>query len=338
VRGDLFAAQLAEAQQVLEHERQRSGLLHAELEEAQASAARAVARAAELSGQLDEAQETFKARHAANQGDLSRLAAATLAEQAARDAQHVHDLENLRASVEDERAAREHAAAAVVAATAAQAAAHADVTATAARLQAAEEAHADVSKRLMEAQAAHATSTTQHLAELDQLGALRAQVESLRAESTGVRESLEMARDDARESVEAQQQAREELMLIKVERDGLLERLSADAATRDGGDAQRDAAISDAAAAAESARLEARRRAALEEELVRLRAAHEAALDKAKHDGAVGSAAVVDDVSALKERLEAVEKTGKAKDQKIAEQAERINRLTERIVRTEGLA
>ncbi|MDP2339887.1 MAG: hypothetical protein Q8O67_02930 [Deltaproteobacteria bacterium] len=331
VRGDLFSAQLGEAQEVLERERQRGGLLQAELEEAQASAGRAVARAAELSAQLDEAQETFRARHAANQTDLDRLAGATLAEQAARDAQHQHDLDSLRASLEDERAAREHADAAVVTATAAQAAAAADVTATAARLQVAEDAHAAVARRLAEAEAGVVTST-------EDLGAVRQLVESLRAEITGVRESLEMARDDAREAVEVGQQAREELMLLQAERDALLERVNADAAIRDGADAQRDAAISDATAAAESARLEARRRAALEEELVRLRAEHQVALEKAKNDGAAGGAAVVDDVNGLKERLDALEKAGKAKDQKIAEQAERINRLTERIVRTEGLA
>ena len=39
----------------------------------------------------------------------------------------------------------------------------------------------------------------------------------------------------------------------------------------------------------------------------------------------------------MKERVDTAEKASKAKDQKIGEQAERINRLTERIVRIEGL-
>jgi hypothetical protein len=41
------------------------------------------------------------------------------------------------------------------------------------------------------------------------------------------------------------------------------------------------------------------------------------------------------EVALLREKLEAADKHLRARDEKIAEQAERINRLTERIVRNE---
>ncbi len=320
VRADLLAAQLDEAQHRLldgEAQRHRAELLQAQLVEADQTATHALTRAAELAAELADADEVFERRRLARESEVEAAAA-----------EHLRDIENLRIALTAERAVRADSMARAAAVSATEAAA---AVAAAARLQGAEEAHAALVVRLADTEAAALDADARRSSELGSLSVL---VESLRAEITGLRDSLEMARDDGRESLELQQQTHDELVLIKIDRDALAERLNVDNAGRAEALVERDAAVAAAAAAAERTRLEARRRAELEEALLRLRAEHEKLLgEKAEGDGA-------DDVDAnvLRERLEALEKAAKAKDQKIAEQAERINRLTERIVRSEGLS
>ena len=330
VRGDLFAAQLQEAQQTLERECQRTVLLRAQLDEAQQAAARAVTRAAELAGTLDDAQQTFRERRLANQQDLQRLLGAQEAEQVSRNAQHRHDLDRLDATLDDERVARARSESSHAEAAAA-------VIAVTGRLQSAELEQGALAQRLAEMETATAAAAKVRRSEMEDLGSLRARVESLHAESTGLRESLEMAREDAQESLGLENQANEALALVTAERDALQNSLTADSAVRDGADAQRDAAIAEAAAAVENARLEASRRELVEQELQRWRTEHELAVQKSLSDSASRSVNSLEDVAAMKERVDTAEKASKAKDQKIGEQAERINRLTERIVRIEGL-
>ena len=330
VRGDLFAAQLQEAQQTLERECQRTVLLRAQLDEAQQAAARAVTRAAELAGTLDDAQQTFRERRLANQQDLQRLLGAQEAEQVSRNAQHRHDLDRLDATLDDERVARARSESSHAEAAAA-------VIAVTGRLQSAELEQGALAQRLAEMETATAAAAKVRRSEMEDLGSLRARVESLHAESTGLRESLEMAREDAQESLGLENQANEALALVTAERDALQNSLTAASAVQDGADAQRDAAIAEAAAAVENARLEASRRELVEQELQRRRTEHELAVQKSLSDSASRSVNSLEDVAAMKERVDTAEKASKAKDQKIGEQAERINRLTERIVRIEGL-
>ena len=330
VRGDLFAAQLQEAQQTLERECQRTVLLRAQLDEAQQAAARAVTRAAELAGTLDDAQQTFRERRLANQQDLQRLLGAQEAEQVSRNAQHRHDLDRLDATLDDERVARARSESSHAEAAAA-------VIAVTGRLQSAELEQGALAQRLAEMETATAAAAKVRRSEMEDLGSLRARVESLHAESTGLRESLEMAREDAQESLGLENQANEALALVTAERDALQNSLTAASAVQDGADAQRDAAIAEAAAAVENARLEASRRELVEQELQRWRTEHELAVQKSLSDSASRSVNSLEDVAAMKERVDTAEKASKAKDQKIGEQAERINRLTERIVRIEGL-
>jgi colicin import membrane protein len=159
-------------------------------------------------------------------------------------------------------------------------------------------------------------------------------MESLRVELQGVREALQMARDDVRD---AEMRLEHQFANATVP-PGFVEEVAEArqfvaraAAAQEAAENQRDAAIADLEAARVSARLESRRRADLEGELLRVRAERDALRQAGEASGAGGNA------SDIKERLQMLERETLAKDQKLAEQAERLERLTERIIRSEDI-
>jgi chromosome segregation protein len=150
-------------------------------------------------------------------------------------------------------------------------------------------------------------------------------------------ERASRAEEALREQVaRVEAESKSNAMLLDAERD----RLSAMVASAE---RERDAVLGDLGSHQARANAEAARRLAVEEELNALRAAHNQALadlQKLKIDVEAGKRApeVEAEIAALKERLDAAEKASAQKDAKIAEQADRINRLTERLVREAGMA
>ncbi len=182
-----------------------------------------------------------------------------------------------------------------------------------------------------------------------------AHVDSLQAELRGVREALQMAREDAREFEGQLELATTNATLppdLAAELAEARSALDAAMAARETADAQRDGAIADLEAARVSARLESRRRADLDAELQRVRAERDQLFaaataaaapspategkQPASDDGDDGDHAEQGaDPGQLRQRIAELERAARTKDQKIAEQAERIERLTDRIIRTE---
>ena len=79
-----------------------------------------------------------------------------------------------------------------------------------------------------------------------------------------------------------------------------------------------------------------RRLQMLEDEIAGLRLEHERALAQAREVQTAKN--LNSDNAVLREKLEALDRESRTKDEKIEEQQDRINRLTERIVRTEGFS
>ncbi len=209
-------------------------------------------------------------------------------------------------------------------------------------LVAARERNAALQAALQQAQAQ--VSTTSNDAEIvaqlrSELADALAVVESRATELAGVKDALLTAREDGRELeelVNAHEERAEALAAALAEHEAALQTsyraqqdLIDDAGTVM---AQRDASLAEIDAVRAAMTKEATGRAMLQDELAHTKLALERALANSSQHNADDHAA---EVALLREKLEAADKHLRARDEKIAEQAERINRLTERIVRNE---
>ena len=320
-RAELLAATLQEVRDHAERERARAELLTATLAEARDHADRERARAELLTATLQEARDhTEHQRELVKQHHDEQTAAITAAITAKLSADHAADLEDAHA-----------------------------VAALAHRRATAEATAAQTEIAALRAELAAATSPTpSSIAVADddlvarlrtELGELQVRNESRTVELAGLRDALLTAREDGRdleELVNAHESRAEALAMALAQQEQAV--LAAQQAHRDLLDdsevanAQRDAALAEIEMVEASAKDEQEQRRALEDELAQVRLELERQLAHGP-----GRAPVVDgaEFALLREKLEAAERHLRLRDEKIAEQAERINRLTERIVRNE---
>jgi chromosome segregation ATPase len=189
-------------------------------------------------------------------------------------------------------------------------------------------------------QAATPSSDADVMAQLrSELADALAVVESRATELAGVKDALLTAREDGRELedlVNAHEARAEALATALGEHEAALQ--TSYRAQQDLVDeaaaamAERDASFAELEGLRAAMTKEASQRAVLQDELAQARLELERALAVASQHTAADHAA---EVALLREKLEAADKHLRARDEKIAEQAERINRLTERIVRNE---
>ena len=176
--------------------------------------------------------------------------------------------------------------------------------------------------------------------------------DSRASELAGLRDALMTAREDGADTVASLNEERRELSSTVTrlqddrhalsaalrERSAALERLQAGAASTaddlnadlESATAQRDAAVAAVDSAREAVRAEVARCRAIEDELAGVRLELERVI--AQGVGARSSTEAM-----LRASVQDAEAALRLRDEKIAEQADRINRLTERIVRSEGL-
>ena len=296
-RGDLFFEELQEAVQALNVERTRGDLFKAGLEEAQQEA-----------GVFRDSQEVGAARAELFLGQLHE-ARMRLELEAARG-----DL--LQAQLEEAQV------------TSSGALARAGVLA--AQLEEAQttfQARRDAYERVLEAERVRAAALVND------------------ADSASTRAAFDKLAAEA--ALQAASANRAELEAAQGELDAMRVRLEAaerttlqwrEAATSrvESAERERDSALHEQTLAFAAAQLEAGRRASMDEELERSRAELSTLRARvAELDNAVPAQAGSDaELQQLRERLDALERTQRQKDAKIAEQADRINRLTERLVRT----
>ncbi len=321
--GELAQAQLVEAQDALARERARADLARAQLDEARDEATAARVRfAAALDAAREEADDIAQTRLQAAIAEQSQRAAvreAALARalDAARAAtfaaqEQLHEEQRARADGDDRAT---------------------ELLAEFGRLSgqlrdalAAQEAlQVDRAALVDEVRAAHAAAA-----------AATARSEDFRTELQGAHDALQQARRDADDMRRALEHASTNATVPPTFVDEVAAartNVAAALAARDAADQQRDAAIADLEAARVSARLESRRRADLEAELQRVRAER----DQLASNAVRSVAGSVDDADGWQQRVAALEETMRGKDQKIAEQAERIERLTDRIIRSEDV-
>jgi chromosome segregation ATPase len=370
-RGDLFASTLHEAHGSLGRERARGDLFASQLEEARA-------RGDELRVELDEAQAHIFALREKARGIIEDIqereaqseARADLASTVLSEAQARLEQEKARADLLQAQLVEAQASAEGVSARATLLASELDDARETYRQRRAEFESVIEAERVRAAAAVNdaraaferAERTAQRVAAAEErLGdaATFGQHEAERAARAeealeGARAELEAAVMDGEVRMRAAGQAiagleaelkslKEHIaeqkgddMLLQAEQ----ERLSAMVASAE---RERDALLGDLNALQARANGEASRRIAIEEELTKLRVAHNQALaelSRMKQDLEAGKRApeVEAEMAALKERLDALEKAAVQKDAKIAEQADRINRLTERLVREAGMA
>jgi len=356
---DELTATVAQLSADADGERARAELLGALLDEARTAGTRLVARGEELAGIVDELQrragserargDTFAALLDEAQGGLTR-------ERARGDAfaAQLDELQSVAAIAQ----ARGDGLSAVVDE------ARLGWSALSAREQSARDELERMRSQLAAVQS-EASERQESLArERTLLVELRGAVadasalnESRASELAGLKDALATVREDGADAIASlEEQCRTlaaDLTRLEQDRDGLLQALAehpdalhraqsegvaGSAAVADlnadleSATAQRDAAVAAVDTAREATRLEQARRTRLEDEMASVRLELERVIaDAARQVDVVG------DTTVLRDKLEAAEKMLRQRDEKIAEQAERINRLTERIVRSDGL-
>jgi chromosome segregation ATPase len=337
-RGDLFASQLDEATLTLERERARgdlkdavlvetqlslashktlADLLGAHLVEAQGASVAATTSAALLSAELEEARTTFRRRRAGYETGIEneRARAAAAVNDGKRSSVRIAQLEEqlVRAN-----AARESARDALGAAEGERA-----------QLE-----HALASARSRAAQAEDSLRRTE-----DAINKTASDAEErLRAAGRAATE-IELELKEANKRLSEQQG---DDALLHAERERLM-------AVAESAERECLALRDEVGAHQERAAAEAAARRLLEAELAELRRAPNGGASDAERlgQGSVAEHAMPDmnsagrssaqEIVVLRERIEALMKGARIRDAKIAEQADRINRLTERLVRDAGL-
>ena len=354
---DQLTATVAQLSADADADHSRAELLAALLDEARLTGARLLARAGELSAIVVELQQLTG--HERSRGDtLAALldeAQQRLAHERARGDTFAAQLEDLQV-IAAVAQARGDGLSAVV-----------DEARSGWSLLAAREQQTrvvlDLTKqelisRQVESSATHALQAELQT-ERENLAALRMALadalalnDSRTSELAGLRDALMTAREDGADTVASLdeerralsstvtrlQDDRDALSAALRERSATLERLQADAANTaddlnadlESATAQRDAAVAAVDSAREAVRAEVARCRAIEDELAGVRLELERVIAQG-----VGSKSSTE--AMLRASVQDAEAALRVRDEKIAEQADRINRLTERIVRSEGL-
>lgn len=304
-RAELKDTILLEAQARLGNEKARADLLAAQLVEAQQAMGAAVTYATLLASELDDARETFRRRKEGFEAgiDAERIRAAAAKNDGERVLARAAQLEDqlARAAIEGERLRNDERM--VLEHVAAQQSARAAQAEDAVR-----RTENDLRKVLRDAE--------------ERMGSTGRAITGLEVELKDLKEKL------------AEQQSDD--MLAQAERERLM-------ATAESAERERDALLGDLTSHQGRANAEASRRLAVEEDLAKLRHVHNQLATEAQRlrqelDAGRRSPETEQELAALKERIDTLEKSAVTKEAKIVEQADRINRLTERLVREAGIA
>lgn len=321
-RGDLFFEELAEAQQALGTERARGDLRQAELEEAQQ-------HIVELRRRARGALDASRSREAAT-GVRAELAQEILAE-----AQERLTRERTRAELLDAQLSEAQQVAADARAYASLLSAELDDARRTFKARRAEQEAALEAERLRSAaavndiQSAYEHSKVTEAALAVAKAAADAKDGELGERLRGAGAAIAGLEGELKVLKEQHAETRSEAVLKLAE----IERLSA---TLSSAERERDSLLADSAAHQARAAAESQKRIAADEELTRLRVAHNQALaeiQRMKTDLEAGKRApeVEAELSSLKQRVEGLEKDNALKDAEIADKLQRIKQMNERL-------
>lgn len=321
-RGDLFFEELSEAQHTLGTERARGDLRQAELEEAQQ-------HISELRQRAKGALEASRSREAAT-GVRAELAQEILAEAQERLAR-----ERTRAELLDAQLSEAQQVAADARAYASLLSAELDDARRTFQLRRAEQEAALEAERLRAAaaindiQSAHEQSRVTEAALAVAKAATAAKDDELGQRLRGAGAAIAGLEGELKVLKEQHAETRSETVLKLAE----IERLSATLASAE---RERDSLLADSSAHQARAAAESQKRISADEELTRLRVAHNQALaevQRMKTDLEAGKRApeVEAELSSLKQRVEGLEKDNSLKDAEIADKLQRIKQMNERL-------